>query len=126
DKDAGHVQPCHGHDAAGHVLVAAADGEQAIVVHSPCHDFQAIGNDLARDQAVAHALVAHHDAVRGGRRTKDLRHSTPGPNTLTAALRQAVQMCVAGCYLAEKRGDADHWPIEIFIVKTHGAEHGTI
>ena len=34
DEDARDVEPGHGHDAAGHVLVAAAEGEQAVVVHA--------------------------------------------------------------------------------------------
>ena len=41
DEDARHVQPGHRHDAAGHVLVAAAEGEQAVVVHAAGDDFDA-------------------------------------------------------------------------------------
>ena len=40
DEDAGDVEPGHGHDAAGHVLVAAAEGEQAVVVHAAGDDFE--------------------------------------------------------------------------------------
>src|SRR5262249_22539379 len=59
DEDAGDVEAGHGHEAAGHVLVAAADGEEAVVVHAGGDDLEAVGDDLARDEAVAHALVAH-------------------------------------------------------------------
>ena len=41
DEDARDVEPGHRHHAAGHVLVAAAEGEQAIVVHAAGDDFDA-------------------------------------------------------------------------------------
>ena len=41
DEDAGDVEPGHGHEAAGHVLVAAAEGEDAVVVHAAGDDLDA-------------------------------------------------------------------------------------
>src|SRR5205807_726634 len=58
DEDTRHVEPGHRHDAAGHVLVTTADGQDAVVVHAAGDDLDAVGDDLARHQAVAHALVA--------------------------------------------------------------------
>ncbi len=84
DEDAGDVEAGHGHDAAGHVLVAAADGKDAVVVHAAGDDLDAVGDDLARYQAVAHALVAHHDAVGGGRSAEDLRHAAAGADAFAA------------------------------------------
>ena len=101
DEDAGDVEPGHGHDAAGHVLVAAADGQQAVVVHAAGDDFDAVGDDLARHQAVAHALVAHHDAVGGGRSAEDLRHAAAGADALAALAGQAVEVGVARRDVAE-------------------------
>src|SRR5206468_5383771 len=72
DEHAGNVEPRHRHDATGHVLVAAAERQQAVVVHATGDDLDAVGDDLARHQAVAHALMAHHDPVAGGRRSEDL------------------------------------------------------
>ncbi len=126
DEDAGNVEPRHGHDAAGHVLVAAAEGEQAIVIHAAGHDFETVGDDLARDEAVAHALMAHHNAVGGGGRAENLRHAAAGANAFAAAAGQAIEMGVARRNLAEQRSDADHRPIEILIVKADGPQHGAI
>src|SRR5262249_12335864 len=82
DEDAGAAEPGQGQDAAGHVVVAAADGEQAVVVHAAGDDLEAVGDDLARDEAVAHALVAHHDAVGGGRGAEDLADAAGGADAL--------------------------------------------
>ena len=56
----------------------------AVVVHAAGDDLDAVGDHLARDEGVAHALVAHHDAVGGGRRAEDLRHAAGGANALAA------------------------------------------
>src|SRR5262249_7445206 len=45
DEDARDVEPGHGHEAAGHVLVAAAEGQQAVVVHARGDQLQAVGDD---------------------------------------------------------------------------------
>src|SRR5262245_25457709 len=63
DEDARDIEPGHRHEAARHVFVAAAQGEEAVVVHAAGDDLDAVGDDLARDEAVAHALMAHHDPV---------------------------------------------------------------
>src|SRR5262249_22694636 len=126
DEDTGDVEPGHGHDAAGHVLVAAAEGEQAVVVHASGDDLEAVGDDLARHQAVAHALVTHHDAVGGGRGAKDLRYPARGANALTALAGQAVEVGVARGDIAEQRRHADHWPAEVVVEETDGAQHGPV
>src|SRR5438046_1843487 len=66
EEDARNIEPGHGHDAARHVLVAAAHGNQAVVIHAAGDDLQTVGNYFARHQAIAHAVMPHHDAV--GRR----------------------------------------------------------
>src|SRR5262249_4686755 len=126
DEDAGDIEARHGHDAAGHVLVAAAEGDQAVVVHAPGDDLEAVGEDLTRDKAVAHALVAHHDAVGGGGRSEDLRHTAGGADALDALASEAVEVGVAGGDVAEQRGDADQRAGEVVVEEADGAEHGAV
>ena len=63
DEDRGHVRPQGPQDHAGNDLVAVRDAHQA--VEGVPHDgaFHGIGNDLARDERVVHALMVHGDAV---------------------------------------------------------------
>lgn len=63
DHETGAIVPAHAHDGARHVLVAAGDGDAGVVSLSTSDCLDAVGDDLARLQAEAHALVAHCDAV---------------------------------------------------------------
>jgi len=96
------------------------------VVHPAGHDFQAVGNDFARYQAIAHALVAHHDPVRGGRRAEYLGHTAGSADALTCVAGEAVQMGVARRDVAEKRGNPNHGAVEIVVMESHGPKHGAI
>src|SRR5206468_10605232 len=64
-----------------------------------------VGDDLPADQAVAHAEMAHHDAVGRGRGAEDLWHSPAGANALDALAGEAVKMGVAGGDVAVQVGD---------------------
>ena len=92
----------------------------------PATTSMAVGDDLARHEAVAHALVAHHDAVGGGRGAEDLRHAAAGADALAALAGQAVEVGVAGRDVAEQRGDADHRPVEVVVVEADGPQHGPV
>ena len=59
---------------AGHILVAAADGEQAVHARGAANGLDRVGDDFARDQRILHALGAHGDAVADGDGAEDLRH----------------------------------------------------
>jgi hypothetical protein len=126
DEHARDVEAGEGHDAAGHVLVATAEGENAVVIHAAGDDLDAIGNDLARDEAVAHALVAHHDAVGGGGRAEDLRHAAGAADALDALARQAVEVGVARRDVGVQVGDADDRPVEVVVVEADGPKHGAV
>src|SRR5262249_7888032 len=85
-----------------------------------------VGDDLAGDQAVAHALVAHHDAIGGRRCAEDLGHAAAGADALAALAGQAVEMSVAGGDVAEEGGDTDHGPGEIPVVEAAGPQDGAV
>ena len=63
DHERGAVQPAHGHQAAGHVLVAAGERDVGVVPLGAHHRLDRVGDQVARLQRVAHALGAHRDAV---------------------------------------------------------------
>ena len=125
-ENAGDVQASHRHHAAGHVLVAAAEREYAVVVHASRHDLDAVGNHFAGDQAVAHPLMPHHDAVAGRGRAEDLRHAAACPHALAAVLYQPVEMRVAGRDGAEQACHADHRAFEILVMKSDCPQHGAV
>src|SRR5690606_26668047 len=66
DVDGGHVGAQHAHQAAGHVLVAAADDDHAVHPLALHAGLDAVGDDLAAHQRVLHALGAHGHAVGDG------------------------------------------------------------
>jgi hypothetical protein len=71
DEDGGAVEAGDGHHAAGHVLVAAADGDEAVEILAGDDGLDGVGDDLAGDQGVLHALGAHGDAVGDGDGVED-------------------------------------------------------
>src|SRR5439155_17058800 len=90
------------------------------------YDLEAVGNHLARHETVAHALLAHHDAVGGRRRTEDLRHAAGRADAFIAFASQAIEVGIAGRDVAEERGHADHRPLEILVQEADGTQHGAI
>nr|ABZ08895.1 hypothetical protein ALOHA_HF4000APKG5H11ctg2g13 [uncultured marine microorganism HF4000_APKG5H11] len=62
-EDGRHVQTGHGHHAAGHVLVAAGDGDQAVHALAEGNKLDGVGDDFPADQRGLHTLGAHGDAV---------------------------------------------------------------
>ena len=64
NKDGGTIQPRHGDEAARHVFVASADGDDSIEALAPGHGFDRVGNDFAGHEGVFHAFGAHRNAIR--------------------------------------------------------------
>src|SRR6266511_1087515 len=56
DEDRRNVHPGDGDHRARHVLVAAANGQQAVHALGRTHRLDRVGDDLAGDEAVAHSL----------------------------------------------------------------------
>ena len=126
DENGGDVQPRDGHHGAGHVLVAAADGDEAIHELAVADGFDGVGDHLARDQGIAHSRRAHGNAVRDGDGAEQLRHDARLAQCPFGARGQGVQAHVAGGDGAEAVGDAHHRLVEIAILEAHGAQHGAI
>ena len=63
DHQAGPVQSAHGDEAAGHVLIAARNGDIGVIPLRVHHRLDGVGNQVARLQRIAHAIGAHRDAI---------------------------------------------------------------
>ena len=70
DEDRGTIEARHRHDAARHVLVAAADRDEAVESLGRRDGLDRVRDDLARHERVTHARRAVGDAVRDGDRVE--------------------------------------------------------
>ena len=124
DEHAGPVEPRHRHRAAGHVLVATADGDEAVEALCAHHGFDGVRDDLAGHERVAHPGGAHRDAVRHG---DGVEHQALGAGFVRAhrgRFGEGVDVHVARRHLAPSGGDADLWLAEILRGEADGAQHG--
>ena len=63
DEDGGHIDAKGPQDHAGDDLVAVGDADRGIELVPMHGDLEAVGDGLARHEAVVHAVVVHGDAV---------------------------------------------------------------
>src|SRR5215471_277221 len=126
NKDGGNVHAGDGDHGAGHVFVAATDGEQAVHALRLADSLDGIGNYLARDQAVAHALSAHGDAVAHGDGAEDLRHGPGFRQRIRSARGQIVQAEIAGSEIRVGVGHADDGLGEVGVFEADSAQHGAV
>ena len=123
DEHGGAVHAGHRHDAAGHVLVAAADGDEAVEAFGAGHGFDGVRDDLTRDERIAHAGGAHRDAVGNGDGAENHRFPAGRVGALGGFGGQAVDVHVAGGDHGPGRGDADDGLLEVGVVEAHRPEH---
>lgn len=77
DHDARDVEAGGGHEQAGHVLVAGGHQHEAVERMRRGHRLDAVGDELARNERILHALVAHRQTVADGDGRED--DGTPPP-----------------------------------------------
>ena len=123
-EQARHVQPRQRHHAAGHVLVAPGDGDQAVHPLPEGDQLDGVGDDLAADQRGLHALGAHGDAVADGDGAELEGDALSGANPLLGGLGEAAQMDVAGGDVAGQVGDGDEGLFHVLVGDAHGHQHG--
>src|SRR5690606_25286681 len=126
DIDGRHVGPQNAHHAARHVLVAAADHQHAVHPLALHAGFNAVGDDLARNERVLHAFGAHRHAVGYGGRAEHLRIATGLRDRLNRGIGQLLQATVAGCDGTVTVGNAHHGLGEIGIGITQPVIHRTV
>ena len=86
----------------------------------------AVGDDLARDERVLHALGAHRDAVADRDGAEDLRHRAAGPRRPPRPARRGSRPALQGVIVLVAVGDADDRLVEVVVVEADGAEHGAV
>ena len=86
----------------------------------------AVGDHLARDQAVLHALGAHRHAVADRRRAEDLRVAAGLLDAGDGGVGELLQAGVAGRDRRVAVGDADHRLGEVALLVAHGVVHRAV
>ena len=85
------------------------------------HVFDAVGDQLARGQAVEHAVMAHGDAVIDGDGVEFLGDAAGRLDLARDQLAEILQMHMAGHELGEGIGDGDDRLAEIPVLHAGGA-----
>ena len=126
DKDRGHVAADHAHDHTRQGLVAAAITDQAVIGMAVNHRLDAVGDDLAADQAEFHALVVHAHPVRDRDRGELARGSAGHRHAFLGIFDLVVMRHVAGRDLAFLADHPDHRLGDSRVIQPHGAHEGAV
>ena len=121
DEHGRDVEPQRRHQHAGRDLVAVGDADHGVGAMRVDHVFDAVGDDLARWQAVQHAVMAHGDAVihRDG---VELLGDTAGFLDLACdELAEILQVHVAGHELGERIDHGNDRLAKILVLHAGGA-----
>ncbi len=123
DHDGWAIQPGHGHDAAGHVLVAAGQGDEAVVPLGGHHRLDGVGDDFAGLQRVAHAVGAHADAVADADGVEAHAHQIGRFDAFFHFGGQVEQVHVAGVALVPDAGNAHLGLVHVGSAHAGAVEH---
>ena len=124
DEHSRPVQTRQRHQAARHVLIAAADGDDAIEPFTTRHHFDGIGDDFARDEGIFHSFGAHGDAIGN---SDGVEHDGLAAGRVRAGrgvIGQLIDMHIARRHHAPGGGDADLALREIGVAEPHRVQHG--
>ena len=124
DEHARPVETRHGHCTRRHVLVAAADGDEAIETLCSYDGLDGVGYHLPGHQRIAHARGTHGDAVGNRDRVEDHALGTGGVDTRGRRVCQFVDVHVAGRHHRPRRGDTHLRLGKVLALETDGIEHG--
>ena len=109
--------------AAGHVLVAAGDADEAVEGVAAGDEFDGVGDDFAGDERGLHALGAHGDAVGDGDGV-ELHGGAAGlADALLDGFGYLAEMEVTGADLGPGVGDADDGLVQVFFGEAYAAQH---
>ena len=124
DKDRRDVKTGDGHHAAGHVFVAAGDGDEGVHPLSEGNDLDGVRDDFPADQGGFHALRPHGDAVADGDSPELEGHSVGLADPFLGGIGQPVQMNVARRDVAGQVSDGHEGFVHVGGGQAHGPEHG--
>ncbi len=118
------VQTRHRHQTAGHVFVAAADGNHAVEPLTAGDGFDGVGDDLPRNERVLHAFGAHRNAVGNSRDAEDEAFAACAVHSGGGCPGQLINVHVARRHHVPGGSDADLWLLEILGRKPYRMQHG--
>ena len=122
----GHVGSGHGNHASRHILIATANDNHTIHPLTVYTGLNAVGNDLARDQGILHALGSHSNAVRNGGGSEDLRVGPGGFNCSNRRIGKWLKATVARGDGGVTVGNSHHRLFKVFFLVAHGVIHGAV
>jgi len=124
DEDGGKVEAQGGHQHARRDLVAVRDADEGVGAVGIDHVLDGVGDQLARRQAIQHALVAHGDAVIHRDGVELLRHRARLVDLLGHEIAERLEMDVAGHELGVGVGDGDNGLDEVRLGGAGGPPQG--
>ena len=126
DEDRGQVQAHHGHEHAGHALVAVGDEDETVEGMGPGHDLAAVGDVVPGGQGEAHALVVHGYAVAYGDGGKFDGRAAGHADAGLDGLGYPVEMHVAGHDFVGGVHNADEGAGDLLLGQAEGVEQGSV
>lgn len=105
------------------VLVASRNGDVGVVVLRAHDGLDAVGDEVARLEAVAHAPGAHGDGVADPDGVEAEGHHAGLADAVPDGLGEAEKVHVAGVALVPDRGDAHLRLAEVGVGEPHAVEH---
>ena len=118
DHDARDVEAGGGHEQAGHVLVAGGHHHEAVERMRRGHRLDAVGDELARNERILHALVAHRQTVADGDGREDDGHTAAQGDALLHRVRNLVKKDVSRNDVVLRGDDADERALNLRIAET--------
>ena len=125
-EDGRNVEPHHRHHHAGQRLVAAGEGHQRVVGVAAHHRLDAVGDDLARHQRIAHAGVVHRHRIGDRDGGEVERHPARVAHARAGVLRQRAEQRVAGRDAPVGGGDADERALDVGVRQPQPAQEGAV
>src|SRR2546422_198679 len=114
DEHRGQVESHHRHHHAGQRLVAAGESDERVIGMTARHRLDAVGDDLARHQGVAHAAVVHRHRVGHRDRGEIERHASRAADAGAGFARELAEQRIARRDAPAGRGDADERAADIY------------
>ncbi len=108
--------------AAGMFLSQPAMQTRPSKLFPPRHEFDGVGDDLARNEARLHALRAHGNAVVDGDGVELHGRAAGFANALLDGFGDVAEMEVAGPDLSPGVGDADDGLVQVLFAEAHAAQ----
>jgi hypothetical protein len=118
------VEARHGHDGAGHVLVAAGDADDAVEEVAAGDEFDRVGDDFAGDERGFHAFGAHGDAIGDGDGVELHRRAAGVADALLDGGGDVAQVKITRPDFRPGVGDADDGFMQVFFAEANAAQVG--